>query len=104
MARKLNRHAWHVQPIERDERFHPHIEAAVRVGYGIPCVYGPLETYEEADDARRGMGRARDHKKVSGTAFVEELSNGTFQVRYTVWDKAAATEYIRSQGRYTGKN
>jgi hypothetical protein len=63
-------------------------------GHYGELVYAGIEDHERAKKIRYALFRAKDRMGVSLKADVEECSDGTFQVRFHVIDKAIARAYI----------
>lgn len=101
VGKKLRRHQWHFVPIERDERFHPHIEALIAQPIGTELVYGPVATEEQAKDAYLGLCRARAHYKktmqLSAAVFYKQRPDGQYEVRFRRHDPEEAKEYIQAK-------
>ena len=88
----------------RDCRFDHLVAAALDQGYGKVLKYTGIETYERADDIRRGIYRCTRHRGVTGDAGPSRLrapgagademgirkTRGGYELWYRVWDKRSA--------------
>lgn len=84
-----------------DCRFDHVVAAAIQQGYGKVLVYSGLESYERADDIRKGVYRCTRHRGVTGDAGPSRLlppgagpdemgirkTGKTYELRFRVWDK-----------------
>ena len=84
-----------------DCRFDHYVTAAIAQGYGKELVLAGVETYDRADDIRKGIYRCARHRKISAEAGPSRLVTGademgihkdgkTYTLRYRVWDKRQA--------------
>jgi hypothetical protein len=85
----------------RDCRFDHLVAAAIAQGMGRELVYNGIESYERADEIRRGVYRCAKHRKVSvaagpsgRTVTGDEMGihkdGKTYSLHYKVVDKKAA--------------
>jgi hypothetical protein len=88
----------------RDCRFDHLVVAALEQGYGKELRYTGIESYERADEIRRGIYRCTKHRGVTGDAGPSRLVDAgtdaeqmgirktgkTYELRYRVWDKRQA--------------
>ncbi len=95
------RHPQSLRP--RDERAHPVIKDALAKGYlgtGQPYVVDGFATQEAADQGRRSINNAARHLGVSCSSrsaeHVEQLSDGTWRVSFTIWPKNQGRAHIAS--------
>jgi hypothetical protein len=101
--RKSHPAAWR----PRDETYDRHVQAAIenaRVhGFGIPNYWRGIESYDRAEEIRRGLHRSRKHFNQSMTVKILDADDGTLEVEFTLYDKAAARAFIKDAGRWNGK-
>jgi hypothetical protein len=100
----------------RDCRFDHLVTAALDKGFGVVLVYSGIETEERAHDVRRGIYRCAKHRGVSADAGrrimaagsdptgVSRAADGTFTLRFRIWDKRAArASHIKRNGTDRGQ-
>jgi hypothetical protein len=95
------RHPKNLRP--RDERAHPHVKDAVAKGHlgtGKPYVVGQFPDEDSAQDFRRSVNAAARHLGMSCSCrkdeHVEQLTDGTWRVSFTLWSKDHGREYVRT--------
>jgi hypothetical protein len=96
------RHPGAMRP--RDERGHPVVQDAIDKGYvgtGRPYEVNGFESREAANEGRKSINNAARHLGVSCSSregeHVQELTDGTFRVTFTLWPKAAARAHVHKQ-------
>lgn len=85
-----------------DHRFDHLVVAAMEKGYGQELRYQGIETFERADDIRRGIYRCAKHRGITADAGrnvpteddnemgMHKMPDGTWELRYRIWSKAQA--------------
>ena len=84
-----------------DCRFDHLVSAALKIGFGREMKLDGIETYDRADDIRRGIYRCARHRKVSADAGPSRVVTGkdemgihkagkTYTLRFRLWDKRGA--------------
>lgn len=84
-----------------DCRFDHLVAAALQKGYGRELVMKGIESYDRADDMRKGIYRCARHRKVSAEAGPSRVVTGkdemgihkagkTYTLRFRIWDKRRA--------------
>ena len=84
-----------------DCRFDHLVVAAITTGLGRELKLDGIESYERADDIRKGIYRCARHRKVSAEAGPSRVVSGagemgihkagkTYTLRFRVWDKRGA--------------
>jgi hypothetical protein len=84
-----------------DCRFDHFVTAALQQGFGTELVLTGIESYERADDIRKGIYRCARHRKVSAEAGPSRTVTGdgemgihktgkTYTLRFKIQDKRAA--------------
>lgn len=85
----------------RDCRFDHLVSAAMAKGYGRVLVYSGIETWDRAEDIRRGIYRCASHRGLTGDAGPAgrtvsgdpnevmgiRKTGRTYELRYRVWTK-----------------
>lgn len=95
---------------ESDHRFCPVLEAVRqrvadgREPWGYPHVMPPVKSLAEAQDAKNGLYRARNHtsrkrgrcgdQALSVRADYHDNGDGTYTITFQVWDRATAKQEI----------
>lgn len=83
-----------------DCRFDHFVVAALSQGFGKELKLDGIESFERADDIRKGIYRCARHRKVSAEAGPNRLVDGdlmgmhkngkTYTLRYRLWEKKGA--------------
>lgn len=87
----------------RDERGHPWVKDAIAKGYlgtGKPYIVAQFPDQETAEDFRKSVNNAARHLGVSLSSrrdeHVEQLTDGTWRVSFTLWPKSHGREHVRT--------